>query len=183
MDYLLNSFVSTERTRARIPFLIVELTRALFGVVFYKFNLEHWYFVSNIALLFLHYTLDIFIAKDTANKALFFKNSFTNSIFFKYIISFTISFITAESIVEYIDIIFKNNNFNFTKNENYNKIILRLIVYLIMTPLIFYYLKFKWALSGQETPIITMVVMSWLSLLILMYLIFKSVHSLKSKCK
>jgi hypothetical protein len=176
---LLSSVLNTERRKAIIPFVIVEITKALFGVGFYKLNKENLYILSNIVFLMLHYTLDIFIAKETTNKMLFFQKSFTNTVFFKYIISFTISFITSESIVEYIDIIFKQNNFKLIKNEDYNKIIIRLVINVIMNMLIYYYLKFKWALSDTKYPIIDMIVMCWVSLLILMFMIFKSVNQLK----
>ena len=182
---LVSSVLTTERKKAIIPFLIVEITKALFGVIFYKLNKENLYLFSNFVFLVLHYTLDIFIAKDTTNKMLFFQKSFTNAIFFKYIISFTISYITSESIVEYIDIVLKHNNFNLMKNENYNKFITRFVVNSIMSMLIFHYLKFKWALSDEKYPIIDMIVMSWVSLLILMFMIFKSINHPKSsnKCK
>ena len=180
---ILSSMLNTERRKAIIPFIIVEITKALFGVGFYKLNKENLYLFSNIVFLVLHYTLDIFIAKETTNKMLFFKQSFTNTVFFKYIISFTISFITSESIVEYIDIIFKQNNFKLLKNEDYNKIIIRLVVNAIMNMLIYYYLKFKWALSDEKYPIIDMVVMCWVSLLILMFMILKSVNQMKSSKK
>jgi hypothetical protein len=180
---LLSSVPNTERRKAIIPFIIVEITKALFGVGFYKLNKENLYLLSNIVFLVMHYTLDIFIAKETTNKMLFFKQSFTNTVFFKYIISFTISFITSESIVEYIDIIFKQNNFKLLKNEYYNKVIIRLVVNVIMNMLIYYYLKFKWALSDEKYPIIDMIVMCWVSLLILMFMILKSVNQMKSSKK
>lgn len=181
---LLNSVLNTERRKAIIPFLIVEITKAVFGIGFYKLNRENLYIFSNIVFLVLHYTLDIFIAKETPNKVLFIQKSFTNTVFFKYIISYTISFITSESIVEYIDTIFEQNNFKLMNNEDYNKIFIRLVVNVIMNMLIYYYLKFKWALSEDKFPIIDMIVMSWVSLLILMFMIFKSISKLKSsKCK
>lgn len=184
------SFFSTERRKAFFPFAIVEVSKALFGINLYNRIdnkiADNLFLFSNVIFLILHYTLDIFIAKDlpsTHKRYSFFKKSFLNSIFFKYVIVFTISFITSESIVEYIDRIFKHNNFKFHKNEDYNKIILRTIVNVIMNILIYHYIKFKWALSDQKFPITDIIIMCWVSLLILLYMIFKSINNLEKNCK
>lgn len=184
------SFFSSERRKAFFPFAIVEASKALLGFsLYHKIDnkvADNLFIFSNVVFLILHYTLDIFIAKDissTHKKYTFFKKSFLNSIFFKYVIVFTISFITSESIVEYIDRILKNNNFNFHKNEDYNKIILRTIVNVIMNILIYHYIKFKWALSDENFPITDIIIMCWVSLLILLYMIFKSINNLEKNCK
>lgn len=188
MDFL-HEFFKTERRKALFPFLIVEGVKALFGVTIYN-NVnnkvaDNLYLFSNVLFLLLHYTLDIFIAKNIRSnkKVLFFKKSFLNSIFFKYVIAFTISFITSESIVEYIDRILRKNKFKFNEDADYNKIITRTIVNIIMNALIYYYIKFKWALSEDKYPIIDVIIMCWVSLLILLFMIFKSINNLENNCK
>ena len=186
MKQFLIKYFETEKKKALIPFLLVEMIKIGVGFILNnklsKSKANTIFLFSNIIFIFLHYSLDIMIAKDVNDPINWYIKSFkVNAIFFKYVVWYTISYITSETITEYINRLFIRHNFSITKNKENNIIIIRTVVNIILNLLIFYYLKFKWALSVSKNTTIDIIVMFWTSTLIILYMIFKSINNLEKK--
>jgi|UniRef100_A0A6C0BP83 hypothetical protein len=186
MKQFLIKYFETEKRKALLPFLLVEIMKMVLGYMLNnklsQSKADSIFLFSNIIFLFLHYSLDIIIAKDVHDPINWYIGSFkTNAIFFKYVVSYTISYITSETITEYINRLFIRHNFMITKKSENNVIIIRTVVNLILNLLIFYHLKFKWALSVSKNVTIDIIVMFWTSILIILYMIFKSINNLEKK--
>jgi hypothetical protein len=186
MKQFLIEYFETEKRKALLPFLLIEIMKMVLGYMLNnklsQSRANTIFLFSNIIFLFLHYSLDIMIAKDVYDPINWYIKSFkNNAIFFKYVVSYTISYITSETITEYINRLFIRHNFMITKKSENNIIIIRTVVSIILNLLIFYHLKFKWALSVSKNATIDIIVMFWTSILIILYMIFKSINNLEKK--
>ena len=177
-SYIANTFFTSEYKKASISTLITESIRLIISFPLYKYFNEsrtmQYLFFMNVILIWLHYTLDIFLVKSftKSSRLSWYTHSFINFNFVKYLIASTIYYITSETIVTYISRILNRNNIK----HKYRDIVLRLVVNAISFGLYMYDLKFKWAYIDKTNPVINMIVMSWSSILIILYMIFKSVN-------
>jgi|UniRef100_A0A6C0CVP8 hypothetical protein len=117
---------------------------------------------------FLHYTLDIFIAKDfkpSDSKLQWYLNSFQKHNFSKYIVLSILHYLVSSNILNHIRLILDRQNIK----HPYRDIILVLLINMFTFALYGYFLKFKWAYNDKNDPLLTMIVLNWCTLAIMIY--------------
>lgn len=196
---MMNSIVSylfkSEYRKASLALTVSEAIRALL-LLMQDVNSPVYpqlVFVISVFVIWLNYTLDIFVAKDSFvetssssssldiemfnvkdPKIKWYLNSFIRYNFVKYLVVILISYITSSVIVTYLKEML--NEKNIGRNFKHRDIIIQSVVNLFSFGLYTYFLKFRWAYATDSNYVMTMVVLSWCSMSLIMYMIFLSVY-------
>ena len=160
-----------EYTRASIATFSTELFKFTTNYFFIKQNLIKPSFSIYLFVFasFLHYTLDIFIAKDfspSEDKVAWYLNSFGKHNFSKYVVLSILTYLVSQSIYDHIKMVMNKYN---VPSSSYRDIFLILIINMFSFALYGYFLKFKWAYIDKANPLLTMIVLNWCTLSIMIY--------------
>lgn len=159
-----------EYTRASIATFSTELFKFVSNYFLIKENKNTKSFSIYIYIIssFLHYTLDIFIAKDfkpSDSKLQWYLNSFQKHNFSKYIVLSILHYLVSNNILNHIRLIMDRHNLK----HPYRDIILVLLINIFTFALYGYFLKFKWAYNDKNDHLLTMIVLNWCTLSIMIY--------------
>jgi hypothetical protein len=197
MDFLKERFFHSEYRRASLAMTTSEAIRV--GLLLWLDPKSPQYpqsvFGVSVFVLWLNYTLDIFVAKESfANgrslpptstmqmdlfdhrykKLNWYLNSFIQYGFVKYLVVILINYITTSVITTYFKKVLNEKKIGV--NLKYRNIIIQWFVNSFSFGLYMYFLKFRWAYVIDVNYIITMVVLSWCSMSLIMYMIFSSLY-------
>lgn len=189
INLVIDNFKSEYR-RASFSLTVSEITRA--GLLLLLDTESSKYpqsvFAITLFIIWLNYTLDIFIAKESfvdtlpeiellniQNKKIkWYLISFIRYNFVKYLIVTLISYITSSVIMTYMKEILDEKKIGI--NFKYRDILIQSIINFFSFGLYTYFLKFRWAYVTDVNYVMTMVVLSWCSMSLIMYMIFQSVY-------
>lgn len=193
---MMNSIVSylfkSEYRKASLALTVSEIVRAMLMLIQDADSSMYpqLVFVISVFVIWLNYTLDIFVAKESFvessssldveifnvqdAKIKWYLNSFIRYNFVKYLVVILISYITSSVIVTYLTEVL--NEKNIGRNFKHRDIIIQSIVNIFTFGLYTYFLKFRWAYATDSNPVMTMVVLSWCSMSLIMYMIFQSIY-------
>ena len=192
MNSIISYLFKSEYRKASLALTVSEIVRAMLMLiqdVDYPMY-PQLVFVISVFVIWLNYTLDIFVAKESFvessssldveifnvqdPKIKWYLNSFIRYNFVKYLVVILISYITSSVIVTYLTEVL--NDKNIGRNFKHRDIIIQSIVNIFSFGLYTYFLKFRWAYATDSNPVMTMVVLSWCSMSLIMYMIFQSVY-------
>lgn len=167
-----------EYKRASVATTLIEIVNFSIGVVLYNIYptkyAERFISVSYIFIIWLHYTLDILFVKrsHTDDKIRYYLNSFVKFKFVKYLVVSIIYFISLETATKYV----MKQMDHLDLKYKYRNVIIRTIINACIIALYIHYLKFKWAYVDNTDPVMNIIVMSWCSILIVLFMIFQHVN-------
>jgi len=180
MDWILDSvkyyLFNSEYRRASFALTISEIIRVLLTTITEEYikSYPQIIFIISVFVIWLNYTLDIFVAKDSFNnkssiklygvdpKVTWYINSFIKYNFVKYLVVILITYITSSVIVKYLKEILDDRDV-LTKFK-YRDLLIQSIVNFFSFGLYTYFLKFRWAYVTEANPIMTMIVLCWCSM-------------------
>lgn len=192
-NFIISYLFKSEYRKASFALTVSEFVRALLLLTQDTESLVYpqVVFIISVFVIWLNYTLDIFVAKEsfeeppsstpsldvdifnvTDPKVKWYLISFIRYNFVKYLIVILISYITSSVIVTYLTQVL--NEKNIGRKFKYRNIIIQSIVNFFSFGLYTYFLKFRWAYVSNSDYVMTMVVLSWCSMSLIMYMIFRS---------
>lgn len=159
-----------EYTKASIATFTTELFKFFWNYVLIQqsMNPQNASIYLYIFSSFLHYTLDIFVAKDFAtseNKLNWYLNSFVKHNFSKYVVLTILQYLVFQSIYNHTRLLMDK----YELTHPYRDIFLILLINMVTFALYGYFLKFKWAYKNENDPLLTMIVINWCTLSIMIY--------------
>ena len=195
MNSIVSYLFKSEYRKASLALTVAEIVRAVLLLIQDVDSpmYPQLVFIISIFVIWLNYTLDIFVAKEsfvessTSSSSLdveifnmqdpklkWYLYSFIRYNFVKYLVVILISYITSSVIVTYLTEVL--NEKNIGRNFKHRDIIIQSIVNIFSFGLYTYFLKFRWAYATDSNYVMTMVVLSWCSMSLIMYMIFQSVY-------
>jgi hypothetical protein len=164
------SFFDTESKRASIATLITQCIR--FIIMYSKIDRTTYLVSSTVFISAIHYVLDIFIAKefDTntfTHKVNWFISSFQNFIFTKYIVVICLHTLISSTLYTYLKKEFEKR---MKKKHKIFDLCIWFTVNILSNGLYLHFIKFEWAYQEVTDPLFSLIIVSWCSLALMLFL-------------